>query len=358
MNNYDTKVINSYNLCDQDMDEVTVRSRGIIINSFNEILMCYSNGLKHYEFPGGHLEKNESINEGLIRELKEPWVCSDRKKLRTLNIFNYVNKFGFGSKTGIDLNGEGTGILFKLYKMGPVETATTSFGQGISVTPAQQVNAVSSAINGGNLLKPYVVKTISEPETNLVILENKIEVVRRVISEETSNMVRYALESVVANGTGHNSYIENYRVGSKTGTAQKVENGVYLSGNYILSFIGFMPANEPKVIVYVAVNNPKGITQYGGTVSAPIAKNVLTTAIDDLDIKPDLEGMTRKYLWYEAEYIKLPDVIGLEKKQAIKELKEFTLEYSGTGETILYMSPEPGYYLKKGGTVKLLLGNK
>ena len=169
-------------------------------------------------------------------------------------------------------------------------------------------------------------------------------------------MVKYALESVVANGSGHNAYIENYRVGGKTGTAQKVENGVYLSGNYIVSFIGFMPANDPKIVVYVAINNPKGITQYGGTVSAPVAKNVLTSAIDILDIEPDLDGLPRSYLWYETEYVKLEDVIGKSLEDAKKILKEFKIEYSGEGETVLHMSPEPNYYVKKGGTVKILLG--
>jgi len=277
------------------------------------------------------------------------------QRLGTERLMKYISKFGFGEKTGIDLNGEGSGILFKLDKMGPVETATTAFGQGISVTPIQQVRAVSAAINGGNLLKPYVVKTVSEPETNTTIKENKTEVVRKVISENTSNMVRYALESVVANGSGRNAYIENYRVGGKTGTAQKVENGVYLTGNYILSFIGFMPADDPEIVVYVAINNPKGITQYGGTVSAPVAKNVLESAIEIFDIEPDTEGMSKEYRWYEDSYIKLPDVKGMDKEDAKKLLKDFKIEYSGTGNTVLYMSPEPNYYVKKGGTVKLML---
>ncbi len=277
------------------------------------------------------------------------------QKLGTERLMKYISKFGFGEKTGIDLNGEGSGILFKLDKMGPVETATTAFGQGISVTPIQQVRAVSAAINGGNLLKPYVVKTVSEPETNTTIKENKTEVLRKVISENTSNMVRYALESVVANGSGRNAYIENYRVGGKTGTAQKVENGVYLTGNYILSFIGFMPADDPEIVVYVAINNPKGITQYGGTVSAPVAKNVLEAAIEIFDIEPDTEGMSKEYRWYEDSYIKLPDVKGMDKEDAKKLLKDFKIEYSGTGNTVLYMSPEPNYYVKKGGIVKLML---
>lgn len=277
------------------------------------------------------------------------------QKLGKERLMNYISNFGFGKKTGIDLNGEGTGILFTLDRMGPVETATTAFGQGISVTPIQQVRAVSAAVNGGELLNPYIVKTVSEPETDATIVENTKTVVSQVISKETSDMVKYALESVVANGSGRNAYIENYRVGGKTGTAQKVENGVYLQGNYILSFIGFMPANDAEIVVYVAVNNPKGITQYGGTVSAPIARNVLMTAAELYGFEPDTEGMTKEYRWYENSYIKLPDVTGMSTKDATKLLKDFKLEYSGSGDIILYMSPEPGYYVKKGGTVKLML---
>ena len=194
-------------------------------------------------------------------------------KLGKEKLFNYINLFGFGKKTGVDLNGEASGILFNVDKIGDLELATTAFGQGVSVTPIQQITAVSAAINGGILYKPYIVKSLNEPETNSVILENKKKIVRKVISEDTSNKVRYALESVVARGTGHNAYIGGYRVGGKTGTAQKAQNGKYLSGNYITSFIGFLPADDPKVVVYIAVDNAKGVTQYGGTVLALLSEN-------------------------------------------------------------------------------------
>ena len=188
-------------------------------------------------------------------------------------LFKYINNFGFGKKTGVDLNGEATGILFNLDRVGPVELATTAFGQGVSVTALQQITAVSAAINGGTLYKPKIVKSIVEHETGEIIEQFEPEVVRKVISEDTSEQVRYALESVVALGTGRNAYIENYRVGGKTGTAQKVNNGVYMTGNYIVSFIGFLPADNPEIIVYVAIDNPKGITQYGGTVHALLSEN-------------------------------------------------------------------------------------
>ena len=276
-------------------------------------------------------------------------------KLGKEKLFNYIDLFGFGEKTGVDLNGESTGIMFNVDKIGDLELATTAFGQGVSVTPIQQITAVSAAINGGILYKPYIVKSLNEPETNSVILENNPTIVRKVISEDTSEKVRYALESVVARGTGHNAYIGGYRVGGKTGTAQKVKDGVYMSGNYITSFIGFLPADNPEIIVYVAIDNAKGITQYGGTVAAPIAKNFLLSAINILDIKERPDEIEREYLYTDKQYIKVPNVVGMNIKDAIKELKKFKVEYSGSGEIITYQSPEAWEHVYEGETIRLLL---
>lgn len=276
--------------------------------------------------------------------------------LGTETLMSYIDKYGFGDKTGIDLNGESTGILFDVDAMGPVELATTSFGQGISVTPIQQVRAVSAAINGGKLYTPYIVGAFLESETNSLIKKNEPKMVRQVISEETSGLVRYALESVVANGSGKNAYIENYRVGGKTGTAQKVANGAYLDGNYILSFMGFLPADDPEIVVYVAIDNPKGVTQYGGVVSAPIARNVMLSAIDILDIEPSKEGMAKEYTWLDKKYNILPNVVGMSKEEATKILKNYKIEYSGSGDTVIYQSPKADYYVAEGETVMLLLG--
>ena len=271
-------------------------------------------------------------------------------------LMSYIDAYGFGNKTGIDLNGESSGILFDASKMGPVELATTSFGQGISVTPIQQVRAVSAAINGGKLYTPYIVGSFLESETNSLIEKIEPVVVGEVISEETNSLVRYALESVVANGSGKNAYIENYRVGGKTGTAQKVENGSYLDGNYILSFMGFLPADDPEIVVYVAIDNPKGVTQYGGVVSAPIARNVMLSAIDILDIEPSKEGMAKEYTWLDKKYSILPNVVGMSKEEATKTLKNYKIEYSGSGDTVIYQSPKEGYYVAEGETIMLLLG--
>lgn len=272
-------------------------------------------------------------------------------------LFDYIDKFGFGKKTGVDLNGEASGILFDLDKVGPVELATTAFGQGVSVTPIQQITAVSAAINGGILYKPYIVKSLNDPETNSVIKENTPTKVRRVISKETSKEVRRALESVVTNGSGRNAYIEGYRVGGKTGTAQKVENGTYMVGNYILSFIGFMPADDPKIVVYVAINNPKRVVQYGGVVSAPVAKAILTDAIDALDIKKRSAVTEKKYNWDDKKYYTVPDVVGKTPKEASTLLKKYKVEYSGSGNTIVEQTPVAGTRLEETSTVRLMLGN-
>lgn len=272
-------------------------------------------------------------------------------------LFEYIRKFGFGNKTGIDLNGESDGILFKLDRVGPVELATTAFGQGVSVTPIQQITAVSAAINGGYLLKPYIVKSVNEPETNTVIKDNKKTVVRKVISESTSEKVRYALESVVTNGTGRNAFIDGYRVGGKTGTGQKVKDGAYMVGNYIVSFMGFMPADKPEIVVYVAVDNAKGIVQYGGTIAAPIVRNILTSSIDILNIKKPKGASEKNYNYNEKKYLTVPNVINMTLEEAMKELKEFKVEYSGSGSKVIYQSPVRDTRIFEGETIKLMLGD-
>ncbi len=302
---------------------------------------------------GGH---GDQTYLNVVENSCNPGFVSLGQKLGVDKLMGYITNFGFGTKTGIDLNGESNGILFKPSKMGPVELATTSFGQGISVTPIQQVTAVSAAINGGNLYQPYLVKEMLEPETNSIIKDFEPILKRKVISDESSKMVRYALESVVANGSGRNAYIENYRVGGKTGTAQKVENGHYMSGNYIVSFMGFMPADDPEIVVYVAIDHPLGITQYGGTVSAPIAKNVLETAINIFGFKESREGISKEYRWLDQKYVVLPNVLGMNTNDAKKTLKGFQIEYSGEGDKVIYQSPSADSYIKENGTVKLLLG--
>ena len=303
---------------------------------------------------GGHGEETflevveNSCNPGFV-------VLSNRLGKEVL--FDYIDRFGFGKKTGIDLNGESKGIIFSLDKVGPLELATTGFGQGVSVTAIQQVTAVSAIINDGNMYTPYVMKSISERETGVIVKETYPTLKKEnLITKETSDLVKYALESVVANGSGHNAYIEGYRIGGKTGTAQKVgSDGRYMVGNYILSFIGFMPANDPEYVVYIAIDGAKGATQYGGSTSAPIARNVFNGIINLYNLESTTEGMPREYFWYETKYTTVPDVRGKSIKEAKQILSGFKLEYSGSGETVIMTNPESGKRVKEGSVVKLML---
>lgn len=255
-------------------------------------------------------------------------------------LFDYINKFGFGEKTGIDLNGEGEGILFPLEKVHNVELATSAFGQGVSVTPIQQVMAVSSVVNGGYLYKPYIVKSISD-NTNTIIKENSKVFKRRTISSKTSSIMRTALESVVAKGGGKKAYIEGYRIGGKTGTAQKQENGQYLVNNYIMSFMSVVPSNDPEAVLYLAIDNPKNTAMLSSYTTTPIARRVLLDIIDALKIEKQENEMEKDLEWDDKIYYEIPNVVGLTLEEAKKKLINFEIVQEGNGNKIVAQSPKP-----------------
>ena len=279
------------------------------------------------------------------------------ERLGKEKLFSYLDMFGFGNKTGIDLNGEGKGIIFPLSRVGNVELATTAFGQGISVTPIQQITAISAVLNGGNLLRPYVLANVLEPETGNVMYQNKTKVVRKTISEETSKTMRYALETVVALGGGKAAYIDGYRIGGKTGTAQKVKDGAYLVNNYIMSFVGIVPSNDPEAVLYIAIDNPKNTALLSSYTTTPIARRILLDIIDALDIKKQEGGVEKDWQWDDKVYYEVPNVVGKDKKEAKSLLEHFKVEYSKTGEKVISQSPKAGERLEDGGTVTLLLGD-
>lgn len=303
---------------------------------------------------GGHGDQTflevvqNSCNPGFV-ELGE--------RLGTSTLFTYIKKFGFGEKTGIDLQGEGKGILFSEDRVGPVELATTAFGQGVSVTPIQQVAAVSAAINGGMLYTPYIAKEWIDPSTGKVVHKTTPKAKRRVISEETSKEIRYALESVVAKGTGKGAFVDGYRVGGKTGTAQKAVNGAYLQNNHIVSFIGFAPADDPKIVVYIAVDNPKGTLQFGGLVAAPIVGKVIGDSLREMDVKPRKEQMEKEYTWSDTKLVEVPNLIGLTKQEIANQLLNFKLDVNGEGKNVVDQSPSPGKKVKEGSTIRVYFNN-
>lgn len=280
------------------------------------------------------------------------------QRLGKETLFNYIKNFGFGSKTGIDLAGEENGILFKLSQVGPVELATTSFGQGVSVTPIQQITAVSAAINGGKLYKPFVAKAWVNPETGETVSENSPQLVRQVVSEETSRQVREALESVVAKGTGGNAFIDGYRVGGKTGTAQKVINGRYSQNEHIVSFIGFAPADDPQIVVYTAVDNPQGI-QFGGVVAAPIVRNILADALEYMKVPRREDQVTKKYKYGETPIVTVPNLTGQTAQEIYEDLNmNFNLAKSGAGNVVINQAPKAGARVERGSTIRIYMGSE
>ena len=215
------------------------------------------------------------------------------------------------------------------------------------------ITAFSSLINGGYLYQPYIVKEIIHSSTNDVILSRTPSIKRQVISKNTSDLMRIALESVVANGSGRNAYIDGYRVGGKTGSAQIAENGVYLPSEYILSFIGAAPMNDPKIVVYIAIEKPKSTIQYGGTVAAPIVKNVIYDAMKIMNIKENYEGPSKEYTWMDKKSYEVNDYIGLNKKEV--KSKHFKIEFVGTGNVVIDQIPKKDTFMSEGNTIVIIL---
>ena len=213
---------------------------------------------------------SESLRQGLMNSCN-PVFIGLGQKLGVNTYYSYLNKFGLLSKTGINLPGEANSIFVKQEKCGPVELATISFGQRFEITPIQLVTAISSIVNGGNLLTPRVVKSVIDTKTGK---EQEIPVDTRAtsISKKTSEKVLSMMESVVAEGTGKNAKVEGFRVGGKTGTS---EDGVN-TGKYVTSFCGVAPIEDPQIVCLVTLYNPTGEGGHqGGGVAAPVGGKVL-----------------------------------------------------------------------------------
>ncbi len=201
-------------------------------------------------------------------------------RLGSDRFYNYFEKFGLLQKTGIDLPGEANTIMHQKENIGLVELATISFGQSFQVTPIQLITTVSSLINGGKRVVPHMaVKTVDEDGNTKRVFTYKND--KQILSEETSDVLRGILEEVVANGGGRNGAVEGFRIGGKTATSETLPRG---HGKYISSFIGFAPADNPQVIAIAIINHPKG-TYYGGTIAAPIVRQLFE------NILPYLEGI-------------------------------------------------------------------
>ncbi len=275
-------------------------------------------------------------------------------------LYKYIKAFGFGETTGIDLNGEQGGIIpISTDVIKEVNLATMSYGHGIAITPLQLANAVSAISNGGNLMKPRLVKELIDSEGK-VVETFEPEIKRKVISESTSKTVLEMLGHVVEEGTGTNAYIPGYRVGGKTGTAQKIIDGRYAPGKYIGSFVGVAPVDNPQVVILVVVDEPVG-QYYGGTVAAPIAKAVLEETLNYLEITPVFSEKEKDKV---TEKVIVPDVRKMKIGDAGKALAEIglkhTTEYSNltSDSVVIDQFPLPGTEVQRGSIVDLYLNEK
>ena len=261
------------------------------------------------------------------------------ERLGKEKLFSYIRAFGYGQHSGIDYPGEGEGLIFSPEQVGPVELATSSFGQGISVTPLQQLMAVSAIANGGRLMKPYVVEKICNIEGETVY-ERKPEVVRQVIAAATAEKVTWLMENVTLHGSAMNAAVEGYSVAAKTGTAQKVgPGGHYIPGEYIVSLIGFVPAEDPKIVLYVAVDGATRGVQWGSQIGAPIAKRMFTDILNYLQVPP-AKGPALP----EVKPVEVPDLNGLTLEEAASQLETagLMLRLVGEGQYIVNQTPKSG----------------
>ena len=304
---------------------------------------------------GGH--GSQTMLEVIMNSCNPGFMHMGVNLLGKDRLFQYLDAFGMREKTGIDMLGESQGIVFNPDVISDVEVATSAFGQGNSMTPIQLLRAISSTINGGNLMEPFVVNRILHPYTQEILFQREPVVTRQVISPETSDKMRYVMENVGARGSGKNAFIDGFRVGGKTGTAQKPSpTGGYISGEYVLSFVGIAPMDAPQIVLYVAIDNPKETIQYGGVVAAPIARAILAQALPALGVEPSNEQIEKEYLWSEVPLIEVPDFIGKERSEIAQE-SLYKIEFYGEGTRVISQQPEAGGKVLEGRSVRLYLGN-
>lgn len=274
-------------------------------------------------------------------------------RMGAATFYDYIHNFGFGQETGIAFPSDGTGIVMaeKYVKNG--DLARIAFGQSIAVTPLQLISSFSAVVNGGFLYQPSLVKGIQDSDGNYID-EYEPEMVRKVISEETSATVRSILESVVTEGSGKNCYIPGYHVGGKTGTAQKYdENHKVLHDKVIASFIGFAPANDPQIAVLIIVDEPGVPVTFGSIVAAPYVKYVIRNSLQYWGVEPDFNEVP------PLEQVEVPDVTNMTDVEAMAKLKELGFDYllDGMGKVNTQM-PAPGTMIDKGTTVLLYMETK
>lgn len=295
--------------------------------------------IKCWRYPRTH--GSETFVEG-VQNSCNPVFMEIADRLGAETFMKYMDLFGFHEKTGIDLAGEAVGIIHDLDQVGPVELATMSFGQSFQITPLQLLRAASATVNGGYMITPHIGYGIADENGEMVEVFS-YDKGEPILSQETSEIMKEILESVVAVGTGNKAAVEGYRIGGKTATSEKLPRR---SGKYIASFMTFAPANDPQVMAFVMIDEPQGV-YYGGTVGGPVMQELLQNILPYLQIPKEGEVL-------EENQVIVPNVIGMTWEEAVDTLQAAGLVADGNGnEPIVSQIPPAGENVLKG--TKILL---
>lgn len=274
------------------------------------------------------------------------------ERLGKEKLCEYIEKFGFGKVSGVDLPGEAKGIIKKAANITTTDLATISFGQTNTVNSVQFMTAFNAIANGGDLIQPHVMKEITHTdESGTRVIDEKFNpTVKNVVSEEKTAELRKYLERVVIAGSAKNAFVEGYHIGGKTGTAQKVENGHYVSGKYISSFVGMAPIENPQITVMITIDEPSAGEYYAGVVTSPIAKMLFTDIFNYMESSFSSQNASA----IKREVV-IPELRGMKIEEAKKRLKELHLDVNieGSGNTVVDIKPYPGYTVKGGAKINI-----
>jgi stage V sporulation protein D (sporulation-specific penicillin-binding protein) len=280
-----------------------------------EKIKCWRSGNPH-----GH----QTLAEG-VKNSCNPVFMQIALKMGSEKFYDYLDAFGLGQPTGLDFPGESSGIVTEQKYVRNTDLARIGFGQSIAVTPIQMANAVCAAVNGGNLMQPYLVEKLTDADGN-VVESFEPTVKQRVVSEQTSQTVREILELVVSEGSGKNAQVPGYRVGGKTGTAQKYDsNGNIKQGKHIASFVGIAPINDPELVVLVVVDEPEVAVDFGSVIAAPVAQQILESSLHYLGIQPT-EAVAE-------QTAQVPSVVGQSIGDAVDALTQAGFKVDALAET-------------------------
>ena len=267
-------------------------------------------------------------------------------------LYAYFEKFGLMKKTGIDFVGESSSILLKKDQVKTVDAARIGFGQAIAVTPMQLIVATAAAVNGGKIVTPYLMQSITDSEGRDVI-RNYPQERGQIITENTSSTARKLLKNVVSLGSGKLAGVAGYSIGGKTGTAQKYQNGSIAAGKYVSSFIGFSTVEDPEYIVYFMVDEPVGYRYYGSLVAAPYVGQIFSKIFEYKQIKPTEQVK-------QQTYFTMPDLLGTTAGNAIKTINSLGVHYeiTGTGGSVIAQYPQGGEVINEDSVILIALSEE